>query len=211
MVSDSPEQGRTVISSILDGVRERSDLPFADMLDGMMDVWSAALFAYSDGQARIGEGLDELDSRLSLDSESGLGLWGAKEFSQFMESLGLQPAKLDAPKPVLVNTGHVLQADEGEFSARLLSVKRVASGLTGDNLFEGVIGLAEGNALAGIAGVDDEITIAEIEIAGEGAPKIPIVITLPEGVRDDASGMVSSVANRLRELAGSITGVRQWR
>ena len=108
-----------------------------------------------------------------------------------------------------VHTGH--RYDEGEFSARLLGVKRVASKLTGDNLLEGVIGFAEGNALDGIADLDDEITIAEIEIAGEGTPKIPIVITLPEGARDDASGMVSSVANELRELAGSITGVRQWR
>ena len=128
-----------------------------------------------------------------------------------MESLGLQPVELDAPKPVLVNTAHVLNADGSQFSARLLSVKRTAASLSGDNLLEGAIGIAEDRALQAVDDLDREVTIAEIEIAGEGAPSIPITITLPDSVRDEAKSLVSSVADWLRGIAGSITGVRQWR
>ena len=211
LVSDTPEQGRTAISAALDGLRERGDIPIAGVLDGVMDVWSAMLFAYADGQQRIGEGIDELDKRLSLDSESRLGLWSSKEFARTMESLGLQPVELDAPKPVLVNTAHVLNADGSQFSARLLRVKRTAASLSGDNLLEGAIGIAEDRALQAVDDLDREVTIAEIEIAGEGAPSIPITITLPDSVRDEAKSLVSSVADWLRGIAGSITGVRQWR
>lgn len=211
LVSDSPEQGRTALSAALDGLRERGDIPLAGVLDGVMDVWSAMLFAYADGQRRIGEGIDELDKRLSLDSESRLGLWSSKEFSRTMESLGLQPVELDTPKPVLVNTAHVLNADGSQFSARLLSVKRTAAGLSGENLLQGAIGIAEGRALQAVDDLDREVTIAEIEIAGEGLPSIPLTITLPDSARDEAKNLISSAADWLRGIAGSITGVRQWR
>ena len=211
LVSDTPEQGRTAIASALDGLRERGDFPLAGVLDGVMDVWSAVLFAYADGQSRIGEGIDELDSRLSLDSESRLGLWSSEEFAKSMESLGLQPVKLDSPKPVLVNTGHVLSADSGAFSARVLSVKRAASGLSGDNLLEGIVDWTQDQAVAAIEGFDGEVTIAEIEIAGEGSPSIPLTITIPDSLREDAKGLVASAAEWLRGIAGSIVGVRQWR
>ena len=169
------------------------------------------LFAYADGQQRIGEGIDELDSRLSFDSESRLGLWSSKDFARLMESLGLQPVELDAPKPVLVNTAHVLDADGSAFSTRLLSVKRVAAKLSGGNLLEGAIGVAEDQALQAVDDLDTEVTIAEIEIAGEGFPPIPLTITLPDSVREDARGLIASVADWLKGIAGNITGVRQWR
>ena len=211
LASDTPEQGRTAIASALDGLRERKGVPLAGVLDGVMDVWSAMLFAYADGQQRIGEGIDELDSRLSFDSESRLGLWSSKDFARLMESLGLQPVELDAPKPVLVNTAHVLDADGSAFSTRLLSVKRVAAKLSGGNLLEGAIGVAEDQALQAVDDLDTEVTIAEIEIAGEGFPPIPLTITLPDSVREDARGLIASVADWLKGIAGNITGVRQWR
>jgi hypothetical protein len=69
----------------------------------------------------------------------------------------------------------------------------------------------EDRALQAVDDLDREVTIAEIEIAGEGSPSIPLTITLPDSVRDEAKGLVSSVADWLRGIAGSITGVRQWR
>ncbi|MDO4400074.1 MAG: molybdenum cofactor biosynthesis enzyme, partial [Coriobacteriia bacterium] len=40
LVSDSPEQGRTVISSILDGLRKRTDSRLLGVFATVMDVWS---------------------------------------------------------------------------------------------------------------------------------------------------------------------------
>ena len=211
LVSDSPEQGRTIIASALEGLKDRSDSLAVGALDGVMDVWSAALYAYADGQSRIGDALDELDSKLSFGSESGLGIWSSKEFSKLMESLGLQPVELDAPKPVLVNTQHVLEADSGAFSTRLLAVKSVASHLSGGSVLEGIIGGVEGEALECIDGFSGKLTIAEIEIAGEGSPTIPLTITLPDAVGEGATDLVSSIADRLRDLAGGVIEGRQWR
>jgi len=210
LVSDSAEQGRTIIASALDGVRHDGHL-LAGVLDTVMDVWSSMLFAYADGQQRIGEGIDELDARLSFGGESRLGLWSSREFEKTMESLGLQPAQLDAPKPVLVNTGQVLQADGGDFSARLLSVKRVAANLSGNTALDGIVGIAERNARSTIRDFNGEITVATIEVAGDGSPTIPITITLPDSLRERGLGLVEGIAERLRGLAGDITGVRQWR
>jgi hypothetical protein len=211
LVSDSPEQGKTVLASALDGVKQRSGSRFVGVLDGVMDVWSAVLFSYADGQSRIGEGLDALKKRVTLFSDSGLGIWGSKEFEKAMESAGLQPAALDAPKPVLVNTGHVLKADGGPIAARLLSVKQAASGLMGNNPLEWVVGALERRSLAEIEGFDGTVTIAEIEIAGEGSPSIPLTITLPDSAKSQAADVVSGIAERLRGIVGDIVGTRQWR
>lgn len=211
LVSDSPEQGRTVISSALDGLRESTGSHLAGALDGVMDLWSAVLYAYADGQQRIGEGLDEINSKLSFGSLSGLGLWGSREFNGMMEELGLQPAELDAPKPVLVNSGNVLAADSGgSFSARLLSVKHAAANLSGNDVLSGVIGVVQRWATEGINGLD-EVTIAEIELLGEGGPSIPLTIAVPDSIKQTSVGWVESIADRLRSISGAITGVRQWR
>ena len=211
LVSDSSEQGRTVISSILDGVRNRTDSRLLGVLAGVMDVWSAALFAYADGQTRLGDAIDELDSRLALGSESRLGLWSAAEFSKAMESVGLQPAELDAPKPVVVNTAHILNADGGEVSARLLGVKRVASNLTGSTALEGAVAYLERQAAQSVEDFDGEITIAEIDIAGEGSPTIPLVLTLPDFARADALDLISRVGGRLQNWVRETMEVRPWR
>lgn len=211
LVSDSPEQGRTVIASALDGLSQRDGYAAIGAVDAVMDIWSAVLFAYTDGQARIGEGIDKVAGKVPFRSDSRLGIWSSERFAELMESFGLQPAELDAPKPVLVNTGQVAGADSSAFSVRLLSVKRAASGLTGDNLLEGVIDGMEEGALQGVSQLEGPFVIAELEIAGEGSPTIPLTVTLPAAARDGAAGRISAIADGLRSIAGEITGTRQWR
>ena len=211
LVSDSPEQGRTVISSALDGLRQSTGSHLVGALDGVMDVWSAVLFAYADGQQRIGEGLDEVKSKLSFLSESGLAVWGSREFDGMMADLGLQPAELDAPKPVLVNTGNVLKADSSAFSVRLLGLKQAAASLSGGDVLSGAVGAGERWALGQIEAHSGKVTIAEMEIFGDGGPSIPITITVPDSLTQGAQGLVEGIAERLRGVAASVTGVRQWR
>lgn len=210
LVSDTPEQGRNVIASAFDGIRARGSVPFGNLADGVMEVWAHMLFAYAQGQEKVGDGFEALGSRLPLASESGLGEWAAGKYRELLESLGLEPAKLDAPKPVLVNSGHVFQADVSEFSVRMRGIRKVASNLEGGNVLEALIGVAERNANDEIEGFDGTVTIAEIEIAGDGFPGIPIRLALPF-TAGDAQETVGSIAQTLRGIAGDITGVRQWR
>ena len=52
-------------------------------------------------------GLRRLWTGWPLASASGLGAWAADALGSCVQALGLEPAELDALKPVLVNTGHV--------------------------------------------------------------------------------------------------------
>ncbi len=210
LVSDTPEQGRNVIASALDGVRERGDVPLGGLADGVMDVWAEMLFAYAQGQEKVTDGFERLDLRVSFASESGLGKWAANKYQELLESLGLEPAQLDAPKPVLVNTGHILQTDTSEFSVRMRGIRKVAANLEGGTVFDALIGATERRVSDELEGFDGTVTIAEIEVAGEGFPSIPLTVTLPFSA-SDALGTVESIAQALRGIASDITGVRQWR
>lgn len=78
--------------------------------------------------------MDAIESALNaipLASESGLGSWAAKTLRESTASLGLEPAKLSAGKPVLVNTYHVASADGSEFSQSLIRVKTAYAQMPG--------------------------------------------------------------------------------
>ena len=55
-----------------------------------------------------------------------MGAWAAGALREAVRAAGLAPAELDALKPVLVNSAHVAERDEGAFGARLLSLKEQA-------------------------------------------------------------------------------------
>ena len=82
----------------------------------VLSVWSKALSAYADGHAAIRDAVSNVLNSLPLVGASGLGTWAADALEDFLEKAGLAPAKLDAPKPVLVNTAHVANAEGGSFA-----------------------------------------------------------------------------------------------
>lgn len=211
LVSDKPEQGATVISSILDGIKGESDSLGIEGADFVLDAWSAVLFAYADGQHAIERGLDEMLSHIPFASASGLGKWASSEFSTAVKKLGLQPADMDAPKPAIVNSLHVLSNDDSSFSVRVISLKKAAGALSGNDVFAGAINALEREAITSIKDYDGRITIASIGFGGENSPSIPITIALPDSVKTTSIDIVNGIAGRLREIAASITGVRQWR
>ncbi|MDO4400075.1 MAG: hypothetical protein Q4D27_03885, partial [Coriobacteriia bacterium] len=76
---------------------------------------------------------------------------------------------------------------------------------------EGAVAFFERQASQAVKDFDGEITIAEIEIAGEGSPAIPLVVTLPDSVRTEALGLIAGVGDRLRAWVQETVGVRPWR
>ncbi len=211
LVKEQSDEKKNVINSFFDGVSEE-DAPALGPLRVIFDAWSTFLKAYSDGNDALLEGIQNAINSIPFASESGLGNWASSRLEEIINVVGLEPADLSSPKPVLVNSEHVLAVDDSSFSAKLLSIKHFAitSPLAGGNVFGDVLdGVAEsGNQFI------DEFTqgfeVASIEIF-DGAITLPITIALPGFIADEARGLLASGIDALRELTATITGTRQWK
>ncbi len=213
LVSDSPEEGRNVLTSLLDGFASRAGGAGTQAGSLALSFWSAALGAYADGYEAVRDALRSALDGLPLASESGLGTWAAGALEGFMEGAGLQPAELDAPKPALVNTAHVAAAGGGSFAEKFAEVQRNAvatSESASGDAFSAVVAGVEDRVIEGLDGWDGTIEIARIELLGSDGPSIPVEITVPQRIVDIGRDVVAGAADALRGLVGSITGVRQW-
>lgn len=211
LLAEPSDEGRNVVSSLLDGLREKGGAAVG-ALGVVLDCWSGLLGAYLEGQEALEEAVGNAVDALPFASASRLGTWAAGAFKAAVEALGLEPAKLDALKPVLVNSAHVAGADGSSFSARFLAVKAqaVAHPLASTDLFSSAITAAEAAAVEAIAGLDGTIEIASVRLLGDEGPAIPVTVALPQAARQAAAGFASSAADALRSLYAQVTGVRTW-
>lgn len=213
LVNDPAEEGSTLISSMLDTVVEDSDALGIALLDGVLDLWSSVLFAYTKGHEALTEGVDRALSSIPFASESGLGTWAAGALTDLVEALGFAPVELSSPKPVLVNSAHVLSRDSSSFSQGLLEIKQSYLALEGSgsgSLFSSVVSQLEAQALEGVDSLGGEFVIASIELVGESGPSIPLTIALPPAITGVAKNLIAEIANKLRGVETSISGVRRW-
>lgn len=142
-------------------------------------------------------------------SASGLGPWASSAMRDAINAVGFSPADLSARKAVLVNSEHVLRADESTFSARLLSAKEMALSSGGNSGLSGVLFGVEASASSAIGDLSSEFTVATIALF-DGVIEVPITISLPRGVADGLSRALQSGISALKEVVASVTGVRQW-
>lgn len=210
LVKESSDEKKTIISSFFDGVSEE-EAPAFGPLRILFDVWSSFLSAYTDGYDALLVGIQKALNAIPFMSESKLGDWASSRLEEMVISVGLEPADLSSPKPVLINSEHVLSMGEDSFSAKLLSVKHFASTslLAGGNIFGDALDGIEESGSRFLDEFSQGFEIASIEIF-EGAITIPITITLPGFIADEARNLFSSGIESLRNLAATVTGWRQW-
>ena len=210
LLEEESEEGRTVVSSLLDGLAEDGGAAVGAARFAL-DVWSLALRAYCDGQEAIDNAIRHSLDSLPLASASGLGVWAADRLANIVEAAGFAPAKLDAIKPVLVCTGYVAASDSGTFSSRYQVIRNGALSTSGSSasLFDSLVGKVEDEALRALEGADGAIQVVCIEFPFGGG-SIPITITLPDSVRQATGGLVSAAADALRGVVASVTGTRVW-
>lgn len=213
LASDDSEEGKTVISSLLDNV----DVGVAGGLAGsagiVLDLWSSLLSTYGNGLETLERGVENALSRIPLANESGLGTWAANTFSGVIESLGLSPAKLDSPKPVLVNTAHVLAADSSKFSSALLAAKEESIELgdaMGADLFSTALSVFETSSLDALTDLENGIEIAIIEPFGSGGPSVPLTIALPSSATSIAGQAIQGSIEKMRSVYAQAGGARRW-
>lgn len=209
LVRESSDEGKNVLTSFLDGV----DADGSAVLGGAavaLEVWSGCLDVYTRGHDALIDVIGGSLDGLPLAGASGLGPWAASALEDAVADVGFDPPDLSARKAVLVNSSHVLEADDSAFSARLLAVKRqvVASG--GEGGMEGALSAVESAALEAAGSLSAEFDVATI-VLFDGALEVPLTIALPSAVEEGLTQAVQSGVDSLRSLAASVTGVRQWR
>lgn len=207
LVRESSDEGKNVLTSFLDGLSQQGGADAAARL--VFNVWSGMLGVYIQGHDALISVVDQALNGIPLASASGLGTWAAGVLEEKVDELGFSPPDLSARKAVLVNSGHVLEADDSAFSVRLLSVKNAAIQY-GEGGVNGALSAIESAATEAVEELNAEFTIATIVLI-EGAVEIPITLSLPSFVSDGISGAFQQGIAQLYAMVASWTGVRQWR
>ncbi len=207
LLEEASDEGSTALSSLLDGVAERfgSSLLSSEALA----CWSDILRGYARGKEGVVCAVKDLLDSLPLGSASGLGDWAADGLSSCIESVGLDPPKLAAVKPVLVNSGSVAASSDDTAAVNYLSIKKavVEHPLAGSRPFPSLISAIQGEMNERLEGVPETIEVASIEVAGTD---VPIEIPVPGSVRDSASEVFREALDRLRGLEPSEYGGGVW-
>lgn len=208
LVADEADDQGNVVSSLLDGLDGGIVAGFAGIA---LDVWGGLLSVYATGQEALGGAVSGALDALPFAGASGLGTWVTGFFEDAIAAVGLQPADMDALKPVLVNSAHVARKDGSEFSARLVSVKReaIAHPSASTDVFSAMVGAAEGALADRVGALAGGIEIATVELF-PGGPAIDVRIALPAAIAEGAERFIEDAADSLRALGATVTGVRAW-
>lgn len=209
MVEDPSGEGRSVLASVLDGFAlDGAALGVAGMA---LDAWSGLLSAYAEGQSSLTGALREVLGGIPLGSKSNLGSWAAGHVEDAFGSLGLEPADLDALKPVLVNSGAVAAAGGDEFSARFLSIKEGALSVSGPSTsaFSSALSSVEDQVAAQIEDLEEGFEIARVDLGFAGV-SVPVEIALPHAAGEGAFALVQSALSSARQAYFEVVGERTW-
>lgn len=210
LVEDRSSSHESILTAFFDNVANSFGLP-GGIPDVIFSAWSVLLRSYEslhDGV--IGAIRDGLNG-LPLLEKTGLGTWAANKLTGLIDSVGLEPASLNALRPVVVNSAHVAGRGANAVDARLLELKQraITTPLQSLDLFWSLISVGETAALQKIAGLSAGVEIARIEIEGFGI-SLPITIALPDVVVQTASDAIVALADQIRSIYGSVSGVRVW-
>lgn len=207
LVRETSDEGKNVITSFLDGLGQEGGVA-TGAARTILQVWSGLLGVYTQGQEALSASVEDVLNGLPLSSASGLGTWASESLEEVIDEAGFSPPDTAARKAVLVNSGHVLAADDSSFSARLLAVKTSVV-QAGEHGTTGSLSAVESLALGAVDDLGSEFEIATIVLV-EGVVEIPITVSLPSFVVDGLSSALQSGIDALRSAVSSWTGVRQW-
>lgn len=201
----------SAVASLLDGFDQDSGAAIGAART-VLEGWSALLETYGSGQDGLRASVEAAFESVPIVGGSGLSDWASKKFKQAMESVGLQPADLDSPKPVLVNTALIAAKGADSFAVNFRSVQSAAlSGSSpASDSFSILSAGVRSQSFAWIEEAEgDGFEIARIELPVEGI-SIPVTIELPEAVGEQARGVVESALGAAGAAYAERSGVRSW-
>ena len=212
LVDEGSEEGRNAVNSLLDGLKQGGGAAVG-AAGIVLDVWSRLLGAYAGGVDALASGIESGLNAIPLAGASGLGPWAADKFRGVLDGVGLQPAELEALKPVLVNSFHVASKDDSASSKSLVEVKRrvVSHPMNSTDLFSGLLTEAEEAAIGKVGELGGSAEVVSVELFGGTGASIPITIPLPGGIaRRYGISAIEALFARVRSFYSDVTGVRVW-
>jgi hypothetical protein len=219
LASDKADDTKTVLGSLAGKITAENSGSLAGqglgIFSKVLEVWGWALLCYSDGIDSLADGLAEFLNSIPLVRSTPLAGWAKNALNEVIEGMGLQGANLSTPKPVLVNTLHVIKAAPTTAGDALAKLKEGYSALPGSgsgsilgSSIDGLLGLAEqqGGAL-----LESEFTVFTIRFGNApGLPEIPIKLTLPDNLVQQGKAQLSQIRNSVHNLQWSGGGYRVW-
>lgn len=220
LVEDEATEGNTVLSSFLDSVQgQEADLSVIDaglgVFDGILGVWGDVLLSYSRGADSLSWRLGDFLRSIPIISATPLASWAQDTLQETIEVFGLQGVNLSAPKPVIVNSIHVLNAGDSNALAKIVDAKQAYSSIPGsgsgtisDAIVDGILVEVETQASDLL---DSEFTIFTISFGDfAGAPSIPIKVKLPAGVANHGKALLSEGLDSVGSLFGGASYEDYW-
>ncbi len=207
LLADPADDQGDLISSLLDGFNQEG----SGISGLVLDCWSGLLRSYSEGQKALSSAVESGLNSLSFSGASGLGSWVVGFFEDAIEAVGLEPANLDALKPILVNSGDLALAEGSDTWAKLISLKRelIQNPSSSSNDIFSIIDVGESILSGSLEGLSQGIEIASIELF-DGGPSFTLRLALPQTLSSGLEDLISGATDSLRDLAYTFTGVRVW-
>ncbi|MDR3037191.1 MAG: hypothetical protein LBU31_02110 [Coriobacteriales bacterium] len=212
LAKDEASEGNSIITSFLDRAKAQSGsgnsrVPGLGVFDGVLDIWGDALLAYSKGADSLARGLGDFLRSIPLVNATPLASWAEAALRDIIEALGLQGVDLSAPKPVVVNSIHVIRAGDSAALDLIGQAKEAYSSLpgSGSGTVNGALvdGLLVEIGQRGSSLLEDEITLYTISFGDlPGLPQIPIKVKLPQAVVTQGRSLLDSGLDQVRSLLG---------
>ncbi len=212
LVEDTATEGNSILSSFLDRAKEQSiDGSLADagfgVFDGILGMWGDLLLGYTKGVDSVTTGVGDLLRSIPIVNSTPLASWAEDALQEAIKSLGLEGVNLSAPKPVIVNSIHVVNASDskaieaiGKAKSAYTSIPGSGSGTLADGLIDGILVEVEAQ---GSEFLDREFTVFTISFGDIfGAPQIPIRIKLPEAVSSKGKDKLKEGLESVGSLLG---------
>lgn len=210
MIEETAGEGRSVISSLLDGFALEGGVA-PGVPSSVLDCWSVLLETYGEGRDSLVRAVESSLDGIPLAGASGLGKWAAGKLEELADAAGLQPAELDALKAVLVNTSCVVERDPSAFSRSLASAKEAAArgSSPATDVFSIATGALGGLVSDGSSDIGGEFEVARVDLP-LGAGEVPVTIALPDAVSQRMRDALTVCAGALGSVGGEALAVGSW-
>jgi hypothetical protein len=207
LVEDVADDSGNLLSSFLEKAKEDANWDSAlkrslGAFDGVFDIWGDTLLFYNRGVDSLTKGIGGFLRSIPLVNSTPLASWAERALREAIEAVGLQGAALGIPKPVIVNSIHVLRASDSTAASGLVSAKQAYSALPGSGSGSLMTTTVDGLLMEAREQVaqhlGEEITIFTISFGDiPGLPRIPVKIALPPAVVERSRGLLDDMLSSL--------------
>jgi hypothetical protein len=220
LAEDAADADGNVIASFLDRAREDAGQQSVDgvllgAFDQVFDLWGGALVYYTRGVDALTRGVGDVLRAIPLVGSTPLASWAESALREAIEAVGLQGVDMDTPKPLVVNSIHVLRSSDSTAAAGLVSVREAYASLPGSGSGSLTTSVIDGLLIElrerSVQQLEGEFTLFTISFGDiPGLPEIPVRVTLPPMVVERGRGLLDDLFTSLPSSSGGGGGGDVW-